>query len=66
MTRAQLSALLIELLALPLETEWVEWKHNNENPELIGETLSALSNSADRDGARVARRAVAEGLCRGL
>jgi predicted HTH transcriptional regulator len=46
MTHAQLSALLIELLALPHETEWVEWKHNNESPELIGETLSALSNSA--------------------
>jgi ATP-dependent DNA helicase RecG len=43
---AQLSALLIDLLALPHETEWVEWKHNNTNPEMIGEYLSALANSA--------------------
>ncbi len=46
MTDAQLSALLIELTALPGETDWVEFKHNNDNPELIGEYLSALSNSA--------------------
>lgn len=46
MNDAQLSALLIELLALPHETEWVEFKHNNDNPELIGEYLSALANSA--------------------
>jgi predicted HTH transcriptional regulator len=42
----QLSSLLIELLALPNETEWVEFKHNNSDPELIGEYLSALANSA--------------------
>jgi predicted HTH transcriptional regulator len=46
MTPAQLSALLLELLSLPHESEWVEWKHNNERPEMIGETLSALANSA--------------------
>jgi ATP-dependent DNA helicase RecG len=48
MTPAQLSALLIELLAMPGrdETEWVEWKHNNADPEMIGEYLSALANSA--------------------
>ncbi|HKI38306.1 MAG TPA: RNA-binding domain-containing protein [Gemmataceae bacterium] len=34
------------MLALPHETEWVEWKHNNANPELIGECLSPLANSA--------------------
>jgi len=34
------------LLALPTETEWIEFKHNNANPEEIGEYLSALSNSA--------------------
>lgn len=45
MTTAQLSALLVELLALPNETEWVEWKHNNADPELIGEYLSDLANS---------------------
>lgn len=46
MTDTQLSALLVELLALPNETEWVEWKHNNGNPEMIAERLSALANSA--------------------
>ncbi len=46
MSDAQLSALLIDLLALPHESEWVEWKHNNTNPEMIGEYLSALANSS--------------------
>jgi ATP-dependent DNA helicase RecG len=39
MTDNQLSALLTELTALPDETEWVEFKHNNDNPEQIGEYL---------------------------
>jgi ATP-dependent DNA helicase RecG len=46
MTPAQLSALLIELLALPQEVEWVEWKHNKAIPDEIGEYVSALANSA--------------------
>jgi predicted HTH transcriptional regulator len=50
MTPAQLSALLVELLALPQETEWVEWKHNNDHPEMIAERLSALANSAALHG----------------
>ncbi len=41
-----LSGLLKELLSLPNETEWVEFKHNNDNPQEIGEYISALSNSA--------------------
>ncbi len=41
-----LQGLLRELLKLPKETEWVEFKHNNTNPELIGEYISALSNSS--------------------
>ncbi len=28
------------------ETEWIEFKHNNTNPDEVGEYLSALSNSA--------------------
>lgn len=36
----------MELRKLPEETEWVEFKHNNSDPETIGENLSALSNSA--------------------
>lgn len=45
-TDEYLNGLLKELLKLPAETEWVEFKHNNANPELIGEYISALSNSA--------------------
>lgn len=41
---------LDELLALPVETEWVEFKLNNEKPEEIGEYLSALSNGAALQG----------------
>ncbi len=37
---------LDELLRLPFETEWVEFKRNNKKPEEIGEYLSALSNGA--------------------
>lgn len=37
MTSAQLQARLTGLLALPAETEWVEFKHNNSNPQEIGE-----------------------------
>lgn len=50
MTDAQLSALLIELLNLPQETEWVEWKHNNCDPEMIAQTLAALANAAALHG----------------
>jgi predicted HTH transcriptional regulator len=38
--------LILELLKLPKETEWVEFKHNNSKPDEIGEYISALSNSA--------------------
>lgn len=41
-----LLSLLHELRKLPRETEWMEFKHNNDNPEEIGEYLSALANSA--------------------
>ena len=41
-----LSSLLETFVALPSETEWLEFKHNNENPQQIGEYISALSNSA--------------------
>lgn len=38
--------LLEDLIELPNETEWVEFKENNDDPEMIGEYLSAISNSA--------------------
>ena len=34
------------LLFLPKETEWVEFKLNQSDPQEIGEYISALSNSA--------------------
>ena len=46
MTESQQISLLDTLCALPKETEWVEFKVNNTDPEDIGEYLSALSNSA--------------------
>ena len=38
--------LIEELRKLPAETEWVEFKCNNYNPEMIGKTICALANSA--------------------
>lgn len=34
------------ILALDRETEWVEFKENNQDPDEIGEYISALGNSA--------------------
>lgn len=42
----QLQSLLRELCRLPAETDWVEFKNSNKDPEMIGEYISALSNSA--------------------
>ena len=41
MTAAPFDAMLQELLALPQETEWVEFKHNYVNPQDIGGPASA-------------------------
>lgn len=40
------ASLIQELRKLPTETEWVEFKHNNSNPEEIGRYISALANAA--------------------
>ncbi len=45
-----LNGLLREFIALPNETECVEFKQNNTDPEQIGEYISALSNSAALSG----------------
>jgi ATP-dependent DNA helicase RecG len=42
----QLIALINELLSQNKETEWLEFKQNNYNPQEIGEYISALANSA--------------------
>jgi ATP-dependent DNA helicase RecG len=41
-----LTSLLPQLLVLPDETEWVEFKSHNCSPQDIGEYLSALANAA--------------------
>ncbi|MBW2093364.1 MAG: hypothetical protein JRI80_00620 [Deltaproteobacteria bacterium] len=41
-----LVSIVQELRKLPEETEWVEFKHNRDNPEEIGEYISALANAA--------------------
>jgi ATP-dependent DNA helicase RecG len=46
MIPAKLDGKLTELLFLPGECEWVEFKLNQAEPQEIGEYLSALSNAA--------------------
>src|SRR3989344_8240057 len=38
--------LVDELLSYSCENEWIEFKKDNSEPHLIGEYISALSNSA--------------------
>ena len=45
-----LAGLVRELCKLPSETEWVEFKVNNCDPQEIGEYISALSNAAALNG----------------
>jgi|TARA_R110002110_G_C13470277_1_gene720474 ATP-dependent DNA helicase RecG len=45
-TDEYMKSVVHELLSLPKETEWVEFKQNKHTPELIGEYLSSLANSA--------------------
>ena len=41
-----LDKLVNELRKLPTETQWLEFKHNNYTPDMIGRDISALANSA--------------------
>ena len=41
-----LEILIRELIKLPDETPWLEFKHNNYEPDMIGKDISALANSA--------------------
>jgi predicted HTH transcriptional regulator len=45
-SRDYLVSLTHELCALPRESEWVEFKVNDAEPQTIGEYISALANSA--------------------
>jgi len=49
-TNEYIVSLIQELLKQPNETEWLEFKHNNCDKEMIGEYISALSNSATLHG----------------
>ncbi|HEX9082964.1 MAG TPA: ATP-binding protein, partial [Holophagaceae bacterium] len=42
--------MLEELLALPRETDWLEFKTNQAQPERLGQIISALANSARLHG----------------
>ena len=46
MDKKTFEILIDGLITLPQESEWVELKVNNTNPQIIGEYISALSNSA--------------------
>jgi predicted HTH transcriptional regulator len=50
MHRSELIDLLDRLRQEPTETEWLEFKINDEEPQAIGEYISALSNSASLHG----------------
>jgi len=45
-SQSYLRSLIKDLCQYPNETEWLEFKHNNANPEQIGEYISALANAA--------------------
>jgi ATP-dependent DNA helicase RecG len=45
-----LAGLVRELVKLPNEEPWVEFKQNNAEPQMIGEYLSALANAAALNG----------------
>lgn len=52
MNKEDIVQLINELRALPRESEWVEFKGNNWNPEKLGANISALSNAALLEGKR--------------
>ena len=54
MNSFELEKLMNELIALPHETEWVEFKLDRYDPQQIGEYISALSNSACLHGREAA------------
>lgn len=50
MNAQELTALLERLCREPHETEWLEFKENNYEPQVLGEYLSALANAAGLAG----------------
>lgn len=43
---ANIESLVKRLILLPCEQEWLEFKTNNADPQMIGEDISALANGA--------------------
>lgn len=52
--QAELIALVDRLRTLPGESEWVEFKENNADPNEVGEYISSLANSAALSGQETA------------
>src|SRR5690606_19893536 len=52
MNEEDIDQLINELQALPKESEWVEFKGDNWNPDKLGSNISALSNAALLEGKR--------------
>ncbi len=46
MNEKEIKTIIADIQASPKESEWVEIKENNANPEEIGEYVSALANGA--------------------
>jgi len=49
-TKDYLVGLVRELVKLPSETPWLEFKHNNATPQEVGEYVAALANAAALEG----------------
>jgi ATP-dependent DNA helicase RecG len=49
---ADLHETVDRILALDRETEWIEFKENNDDPDEIGQYISALGNAAALEGKR--------------
>ena len=47
MTHDELRHLVLSLAAQSHETEWLEFKHNNADPQQIGENISAQHTNYD-------------------
>ena len=44
LTDENLKNILEHIVSLPAETEWLELKHNNSDPEMVGKNVSAIMN----------------------
>lgn len=61
-TEQYLISLIHELIKFDTETEWVEFKTNNCEPQLIGEYISALTEKESYKTSRIIKDALDEGL----